>query len=301
MTASDIIQIVITVGVVQIIMDIFFNWYIFNQPPYQRALDTVQRTKIKLQQYQIQLQNQQVVQEEKTASTSAASNNKNATTKKGSVSASSSGAMKKKNEKNSKKHSILESDYKEAVGVVASLHVTPNIISTLIFLIVLRILGTEYSGHVVAVLPFEPIPFVRRLTHRGLNYGLPNVKELSNLIVLVPSATDATATVTTAEKIVTISASSDDSKKENDGDNNNEGTKQQQEKVHVRSAAQACSFMFLYMLSTISIKFYIHKLIGVQPPSDSQGLMSILESTTGQRLLYTATGMDANDIVKNLK
>lgn len=49
----------------------------------------------------------------------------------------------------------------------------------------------------------------------------------------------------------------------------------------VTSADQACNFIAIYVLSTLSVKYYINKLFGVHPPPGAdQGLMTVMESPT---------------------
>lgn len=72
--------------------------------------------------------------------------------------------------KNSKKSQRYESDYKTAVADVARRHLWPTMLTSAVFLILMRVLGSELRGQVLGVLPFVPIKFLRRITSRGLEF-----------------------------------------------------------------------------------------------------------------------------------
>lgn len=57
-----------------------------------------------------------------------------------------------------------------------------------------------------------------------------------------------------------------------------------------------CAFMVIYLLSTMSIRFYVHQLFGTMPPTGADGgIMSLLDSPMGQRIALAA-GMDPKEL-----
>lgn len=112
MTSSEILNIVITVGVCQLILDLLSNYLVFHNGPYQRSCRTMQRMQIKL--------------------TKADAN------------------LKKSEKKHRKNFDRSKADYSTACADVARRHFVPKLLSSIFFLILLRILGTEHQGKVCA-------------------------------------------------------------------------------------------------------------------------------------------------------
>jgi uncharacterized membrane protein (DUF106 family) len=57
---------------------------------------------------------------------------------------------------------------------------------------------------------------------------------------------------------------------------------------------RACGFLFIYILSTLSVKYFTNKMVAVAPPTAAaKGLMSILDAPRNQRLLKSL-GVDAD-------
>jgi hypothetical protein len=242
MTSSDILQIIITVGVIQALCDLIANWRVYYNEPYQKALVNLSRSKTKLD----QVQKRQVISETAT------------------IVSGQSTRSKKKADKSAKKNHVAEYDYKEAVASVARHHTVPSIFTSVIFMILLRILGSELQGKIIAILPFGPPSLIRKLTARGLQF-----------------AATAHGVVDLTKIALSSSFQSEESSEVN--------------KSLVENAAQACSFMAIYILASMSIKFYVHKLIAVQPPNDSNGLMSLIDSPSGQAMLRSV-GVDPNSL-----
>jgi len=64
----------------------------------------------------------------------------------------------------------------------------------------------------------------------------------------------------------------------------------------VSSPYQACAFMFIYVLSTISVKFMVHRLLGVHPPQGAdKGIGTMLDDPKNQKLLQSF-GIDTEDL-----
>jgi hypothetical protein len=46
-------------------------------------------------------------------------------------------------------------------------------------------------------------------------------------------------------------------------------------------------FVFHTVLSTMSIKYYVGKLLGTQPPAGAEGMMAVMDSPAGQNIMKT--------------
>jgi len=203
MPTADILRIALTVGTVQLICDIVARRFVFAREPYQRSVSAFARAKTK--------------RDKILSSASAASN----ATKSESSQA-----------KSAKKIQRAEDDYTEAAAEVARRHTAPSFFTSMVFLILYRILSAEYSGRIVAMLPFRPWGLLRRLTARNL---------------------------------------------------------------HVVDADRCCAFLFVYVLSTLSVKFVIHRLVGVRPPRGADGGVStLLDAPKSQRVLKSF-GIDTDE------
>jgi hypothetical protein len=117
--------------------------------------------------------------------------------------------------------------------------------SSFFFIILLRILGAENKGKVIAIIPFLPFRLLGKITKRGLDWGgMPD-----GLI---------------------------------------EGSG-----IHF---GQGGSYLFIYLLSTMSVKFYASKIFGTPPPRGADGgMMTLLESPQGQKMAKTM-GYDPADL-----
>ena len=61
---------------------------------------------------------------------------------------------------------------------------------------------------------------------------------------------------------------------------------------------QAISFMCIYLLSTLSVKGYVHKIFGQKPPKGAdQGFMTVAESPMVKRTL-ASVGIDVDELKK---
>jgi hypothetical protein len=225
MTASEILQIAITVGIVQMLCDLVAYWRVFSKEPYQRALEKLQRCKFKLDQI---TQKGQISQEDNNAAKT-----ETAGTKK-----------KNKLERNAKQLERAKDDHKDALANVAQRHTVPNMATSMVFLIIMRVMGTELKGKVIALLPFTPFGLLRKITARNLEFSSDFVFE------------------STDDKITDI--------------------------------MQACGFAFVYMLTTASIKYYVHELFGVKPPPGADSILSVVDSPQGQKFIR-AMGVEPPD------
>jgi hypothetical protein len=210
MTASEIMSIAVTVGVCQICLDLVANYLVYKKDPYLRACGAFERAQWKLNKAEADLV--------------------------------------KNPKKNEKRHQRAKEDCGEAAATVAQKHTFPSMMTSLFFVILLRILGAENKGNVIAVLPFTPFKILARITRRGLDWSnMPGgAIEGSNVFF-----------------------------------------------------EQGASYLFIYFLSTLSIKFYASKLFGTSPPPGAdRGIMTVMESPKGQKIAK-ALGVDPDDLKFN--
>jgi uncharacterized membrane protein (DUF106 family) len=212
MTTGDIINIVATVAIVQLVCDLLANYYVFQQEPYQRLLGRLSRDQSKLKRLEAQ----------------------------------ETEAGGQLTDKQKKKLTQARKDVAECVAEVTKRHMLPNIYTAICFFLLYRIFGTEYSGKVVAILPFAPYAFIRRLTMRGIQIDADLFEPM-------------------------------------DG---------------IKDPNQACSILFIYMLSTISVKYYVNKAVGTRPPKGADvGVTGLIDAPQNQELLKY-WGMDNETLGK---
>jgi len=213
MTSSEILNIVVTVGVCQLIIDLLSNYMVYQNDPYERACRNMERFKIKLQKAEADL--------------------------------------KKSEKKHRKKYERAQADYSALCADVARRHFPPNMLSSIFFVILLRILGTEHKGKVMGVLPFVPYNLISRITSRGLDWN----------------------------KVISMA--------------DNDETILSDTSMHPK---QAFSFMFVYLLSGLAIKFYVNKAVGTPPPPGAdKGISTIMDSPIGQNVMKSL-GIDPDDL-----
>ena len=138
----------------------------------------------------------------------------------------------------SKKGQRLIVDRTEARSQLAKKHTAPQIGTSLVFVVLYRILAAEHAGNVMGVMPFLPFSFLQRLTSRGIDFG------------------------------------------------------------DHHPAGQGCAFVFLYILSTLTVKYYVHQAISIHPPKGADGgLLTMMEDSNSQRVLK-AWGLDNETLDK---
>ena len=141
----------------------------------------------------------------------------------------------KKNAKHAKRLQRAKDDYGEHRSHVAQRHSAPTLFSSFFFLILVRILGTEYGGKVMAILPFSPINLIYRITARGLDWS--NVP---------PDALNGTD-------------------------------------IEMK---QAASYLTIYILAGMSVKFYVNKAFGTPAPVGAdEGLLTMMESPAAKKMM----------------
>jgi len=211
MTTSEITNIVLTVAIVQLVCDFIARKFVFEHENYERALGVLSRAAFNLRKI-----------EEKLGGASA-----------------SAVAVSVPTDKQRKKYEQAKARHAEAAADVAKRHQTPSFWTSLVFVLLYRILSTEYYGKIVAVLPFIPFRFFQRMTLRGIEFDHEAMQ------LQLP----------TTGKGVT-------------------------------DPQQACSFLLIYVLSTLSVKYFISQATAVKPPSGAEGgFWTMLEDPKTKKLM----------------
>jgi len=147
-----------------------------------------------------------------------------------------------------------------AKAEVARRHTMANFYPSIAFIFLYRILASEQSGKLVAILPFQPFNFLQKVTFRGLSTVM-TAQEL-NILWLQSKGLDAT-------KILSLDVS---------------------------NVSQACAFAFIYILCTLSIKKIVNDIFGVRAPEGAGGgVDTMLDSPQNQKIL-SSFGVDANEM-----
>lgn len=209
MTASEILNIAVTVGLSQLACELLAKYFVYNGDDYKRKVAALERARWKLEKAEIDAA---------------------------------------KSNKHEKRLQRAKDDYGDACAQVSRKHTVPGFMISIFFVMLLRILGTEHKGNVMAILPFSPIKFVSRITARGLDWSVVEDESVFEGLSV--------------------------------------------------SHKQGASFLFIYMLAALSVKFFVSKAVGTHPPTGAdKGLMTIMESPGGKRLLKNF-GIDADELMK---
>jgi hypothetical protein len=153
MTTADIINIVSTVAIVQLVSDLLANYFIYRDEAYHDSVDSYRRGVTRLQSLQAERDKELA---------KAASNTKQ---------------REKMETQYNKKVLRMEEEVGALKTKVVARHSVPNFVVSIVFLITFRVFSTEYTSgsnpRVVAILPFMP-PFAsittKYLIARGLNF-----------------------------------------------------------------------------------------------------------------------------------
>ncbi len=216
MTTSDILYIISTVAVTQAVCDLLANKFVFSSEVYHDRLSSLERARIKRNK----------------AISSPAPNSTSA----------------KAIDKHNRKIKMAEDDYAMAASALSQKHIGPNMASSLVFIMLYRILSFEYSGTVIAVLPYEPWGILRKLSMRGISFE--DGYELQSAVNV----------------------------------------------ERIQGVNQACGFLFIYLLCTMSVKFLVHNVLGTKPPKGAdKGFMNLLDDPRGQKVLQ-GLGVDTEEI-----
>ncbi len=166
----------------------------------------------------------------------------------------------------------LEWENKEVSSLAAEIakrHTQASVCQSIAFLILYRILAVEYSGNIVALLPFQPFTLLHRMTFRG--FSNITVSEVQSLWM----------------------------EQSNGGSSGPEATiPGAMGPVHpdVSSASQACSLAFIYFLCSFSIKAIAQKAFGTKPPPGADDYLgSVIDAPQGQKMLNNF-GLKAEEV-----
>lgn len=240
MTVSDIGKILSVVAITQLVADLLAKKYVFQSESYLRSVSSFERAKAR---------------RDKTAASIAA---KQLDPKKSS----------KSTEKDQKKLQRENEELSTIAAEVARRHTVAGFYTSIVFLLLYKILSAEYAGRIVGVLPFEPFKLLQRMTFMSLGGpGKLSVGEVQTL--WLESMGGPAATVPGAE----ISFPPD-----------------------VQDVSQACAFAFIYMLCSLSVKMMINMAFGTKPPKGAdEGMSTFMDSPQSQKM-FKSFGLDVNEV-----
>ena len=263
MTVSDIAKIVVAVATTQLLADLLSRRYIFQSESYTRSVSAFERAKARRDKTAAALAAKQELQAEQQKQQRLNPGKKQTQL-----------TSQKSNEKDAKKLQRENDELSELAAEVARRHTMSGFYSSIAFFILYRILAAEYSGKVVAVLPFEPFHLMQRLTFRGLGAaaaglsgGVKNVREVHDL--WMQSLDGPGATIPGANAPIS---------------------------PNVTHASQACAFIFIYLLCTFSVKMMVNMVFGTKPPPGADdGMGTLMESPKSQKMMEKF-GLDVEEV-----
>jgi len=239
MTATDIAKIVATVAATQLATDLLANRYVFRAESYRRSVVSFDRARLR---------------REKTAAAIAAKQQQQSS---GGGGGKRGQSTSKSTERDAKKMQRETDEVSELAAEVARRHQMAGMWSSAAFFILYRIMSAEYTGRVVAVLPFQPFQLLRRISYRGLGS--------------MAEATFVAAAASTPGARGLIPPP-------------------------VSDASQACSFLFVYMLCTFSVKVLVNMLFGTKPPRGAdEGMGTLMDSPKSRKMMETF-GIDPDEM-----
>lgn len=163
----------------------------------------------------------------------------------------------KTRDKDAKKLQRDEQELSALAAEVARRHTMAAFYSSLAFLILYRILAAEYAGQVVAVLPFD-FPLLRRITFRGLS-DLPVAKVHARWMQFTDNESGPSF-------------------------------------PGVTHAGQGCSFAFIYILCSLSVKIMVNMAFGTKPPPGADNGVGTLIEAPQSLALMKSFGLDTDDV-----
>lgn len=267
MTAQDILQIVTASAFIQCICDIGAHYIVYDKESYQNVLDKLASSQSKLVAAQNKLKTDEITTTEPATTT----------TKK----VVAADKANKKNITNVEKQQQLvqrlEEEHNHRLRAVALKHFQPFLLTSFLFIILMRVLGTEHKNKIIGVVPFVPYRFIQRfLSLRGLQidpqWFTANVDDASVLIQEILSSVNHTFAVSqnASGKIQSIT-----------------------------SVGQVCSFTFIYMLTSMSVKYYMNQLFTTHPPKGAESYMTtMVDNPKMQQMVADKTGIDTKQFNK---
>ena len=224
MTTADLISIVGAVALLQFVCDFLSHYLVYRKDPYQTLLGRLSRDQLKLQKLQETYDDQ---------------------SKKAGRSEGDAVVL---SEKQRKKLNQMKNDIADHAAEIAKKHMIPYFYSSIAFFLLYRILATEYSGKVVAVLPFAPPSILLRITMSGLpmETPLPGFEPM----------------------------------------------------LGIKDPTQVCSLLFIYLMATLTVKFYVNKAFGSKLPKGADnGIFALMDAPQTQKMLKS-WGLDNESLGK---
>mmetsp|Transcript_8569 Transcript_8569/g.17283 ORF Transcript_8569/g.17283 Transcript_8569/m.17283 type:complete len:265 (-) Transcript_8569:45-839(-) len=257
MTVNDIGKIVLSVGVTQLLADLLSRKFIFQSDSYKKSVATFQRAKDKHDKTAAALAAKRLLYE--------AQQQSNPGGKKSSQQISA-----KSLEKDEKKLKFESNDVTATAAEVARRHTSANFSTAIVFFLLYRILAAEYSGKIVALLPFEPFHLLQKMmTFRGLAgaAGFDSSTEFHFLWVKAVGAGGESIT----KPMAPLSPD-------------------------VNHASQACAFAFIYFLCNMSVKVVINMILGEKPPPGADEGVGTLMNSPQSKKMMDAFGVDPQEV-----
>jgi uncharacterized membrane protein (DUF106 family) len=251
MTVQDIGKIVATVATVQLTLDLLSRRYIFQSESYIKSVAAFERARTR---------------RDKTAAAIAAKQQEqtNAVTSGKQRQAPSAKSV----EKDQKKLQWENDELSAVAAEVARRHTMSQFYTSIVFFLLYRILAAEYSGKVIAVLPFEPFKLLQRVTFMSL--GGPSKLSVGEVQTMwLESIGGPAATVPGADSPLP---------------------------PDVQHVSQACAFAFIYMLCSLSVKVFVGMIFGTKPPRGAdEGMSTFMDSPQSQKM-FKKFGLDVDEV-----
>ena len=255
MTVNDIGKIVLSVGVTQILAELLSRKFIFQSDSYKKAVATFQRAKDKHDKTAAALAAKRLLYEEQQQNPG----------KKSSQQISTKSLVKDEN-----RLKFESNDVTKTAAEVARRHTSANFSTAIVFCILYRVLATEYSGKIVALLPFEPFHLLQKMmTFRGLAgaAGFESSTEFHFLWVKALGVGGESIT----KPMAPLSPD-------------------------INHASQACAFAFIYFLCNMSVKVLINMILGVKPPPGADDGVATLMNSPQSKKMMESFGVDPDEV-----
>ena len=263
MTVNDIGKIALSVAVTQLLADLLSRKLVFNKEGYKETVATFQRVKDKHDKTAAALDAKKLLYAQQQKDPQAAGKK------------SSQQISKKSLEKDEKRLKFESDELTAQAAEVARRHTSSNLYSVVAFLILYRVLATEYSGKIVALLPFEPFHLLQKImTFRGLAgaAGVSTSTEFHFKWVKAVAAEAGGESIT--KPLAPLSP-------------------------EVTHACQACAFAFIYFLCNMTVKVIVSTIFGAKPPPGAdEGVGTLMQAPQSKKMMENF-GMDP-DHLKNM-
>jgi len=238
MTVNDIGKIALSVGVTQLLADLLSHKLIYQSDHYKKKAATFQRAKEKHEKTAAALASKRRMYEEQKRD-----QKRNILGKK-----TSQQISEKSLEKDEKKLKFESDDLTRLADEVVRSHKFATIYASIASLLMFQKLKTEYSGKIVALLPFQPFYLLQKMTFWGL----------------AEAAGVKSSTEFHFQWVKALGAGEDSI------------TKPTSPFPAVPHASQACAFAFIYFLCSMTVKMMIGMIFAVKPPPGADETVATL-------------------------